>query len=56
MMGKFVDVGMLVVTGGRQRTEAEFRALIDRAGFPLTRIVPSSGRVSLVEEVPHSLS
>jgi hypothetical protein len=50
--GKFVDLEMLVITGGRQRTEAEFRALLDRAGFRLVRIVPSSGRVSLVEAVP----
>ncbi len=54
--GKFEDLLMLVMTtGGRQRTEAEFRALLDRAGFRLTRIVPSSGMVSLVEAVPHSL-
>jgi hypothetical protein len=55
-MGKLVDVEMLVITGGRQRAEAEFRALLDRAGLRLTRIVPSSGMVSLLEAVPHSLS
>ncbi|MGH3428554.1 MAG: methyltransferase, partial [Mycobacteriales bacterium] len=55
--GKLEDLQMLVLTtGGRQRTEAEFRALLDRAGFRLTRIVPSSGRSSLVEAVPHSPS
>jgi hypothetical protein len=51
-LGKFVDLNMLVMTGGCQRTEAEFRALLDRAGFRLVRIVPSSGRLSLVEAVP----
>ena len=35
------DVNMLVNTGGRQRSEAEFRALYDAAGFTLLRIVPS---------------
>ena len=30
------DVNMLVCTGGRQRSEAEFRALYDAAGFRLT--------------------
>lgn len=56
-MGKFVDMQMLVMTaGGRQRTEAEFRALLDRAGLRLTRIVPSSGMISLVEAVPDSSS
>jgi SAM-dependent methyltransferase len=43
------DVNMLVNTGGRQRSEAEFRALYAAAGFKLTRIVPTQGRVSVIE-------
>jgi len=43
---------LVMTTGGRQRTEAEFRALLGRAGLRLTRIVPSSGMTSLVEAVP----
>ncbi len=35
-----VDMQMLVVTGGVQRTEREFRALIEPAGFEVTRLVP----------------
>ncbi|MGH3685596.1 MAG: methyltransferase [Pseudonocardiaceae bacterium] len=54
--GKMVDVQMLVITGGHERTKTECRALLDRAGFRLTRIVPSAGMVSLVEAVPHVLS
>jgi hypothetical protein len=54
-MGKLADLEMLVMTaGGRQRTEAEHRALLGRAGLRLTRIVPSTGMVSLVEAVPDS--
>jgi hypothetical protein len=34
------DVNMLVCTGGRQRSEPEFRALYAAAGFALTRCVP----------------
>jgi hypothetical protein len=34
-----------VSTGGRQRSEAEFRAIYDNAGFKLTRIVPMPARV-----------
>lgn len=34
------DVNMLVCTGGRQRSEPEFRALYEAAGFTLTRFVP----------------
>ena len=56
-MSKLVDLEMLVMTsGGRQRTEAEHRALLGRAGLRLTRIVPSTGLISLVEAVPDSPS
>jgi hypothetical protein len=43
------DVNMLVNTGGRQRSEAEFRSLYDAAGFTLTRIVPTPARVAVIE-------
>ena len=33
------DVNMLVSTGGRQRSEEEFRALYDSSGFALTKII-----------------
>ncbi|MGH4008309.1 MAG: hypothetical protein ACRDTH_09195 [Pseudonocardiaceae bacterium] len=56
-LGKLVDLEILVMTaGGRQRTEAEHRTLLDRAGLRLARIVPSSGLVSLVEAVPDTPS
>ncbi len=54
-VAKLEDLEMLVMTaGGRQRTEAEYRALFGRAGLRLTRVVPSTGMVSLVEAVPDS--
>jgi hypothetical protein len=39
----------LVNTGGRQRSEPEFRALYGASGFAVTRIVPTSVRVSIIE-------
>jgi predicted O-methyltransferase YrrM len=36
------DVNMLVITGGRQRTEAQYRALLATAGLELTRVVPTA--------------
>ena len=48
---KLMDLNMLVMTGGRERTEAEFRALYDRAGFDLTRVVPTAGPLSVIEGV-----
>jgi orsellinic acid C2-O-methyltransferase len=47
------DVNMLVVAGGRQRSEEEFRALYDAAGLALTKVIPTlSPVVSLIEGVP----
>ena len=46
------DVNMLVATGGRQRSEAEFRALYQAAGFELARIVPTQTGVCVIEGVP----
>jgi SAM-dependent methyltransferase len=43
------DVNMLVVSGGRQRSEAEFRELYRAAGFELTKIVPTPARLALIE-------
>jgi SAM-dependent methyltransferase len=46
------DVNMLVSTGGRQRSEAEFRDLYAASGFRLSAIVPTPARVSVIEGVP----
>jgi hypothetical protein len=46
------DVNMLVNTGGRQRSEAEFRALYEASGFRLLRVVPTPARVSIIEGAP----
>jgi len=43
------DVNMLVATGGRQRSEEEFRSLYEAAGFSLTRIVPTPANVAVIE-------
>ena len=53
-LGKIIDLEMLVMPGGKERTEAEFRALFDRAGFTLTRIVPTKSPLSVVEAKPKS--
>jgi hypothetical protein len=49
--GKMLDMVMLVVPGGQERTEAEYRALLDNAGFRLNRVVPTASAVSVVEAV-----
>ena len=54
-IGKFSDLEMLVLTGGgRERTEAEFRQLYDRAGFDLTRVISTKSVTSVIEGVAHA--
>ena len=48
---KFIDLNMLVMTGGRERTEDEFRALYETAGFRLTRVVRTESPFSVIEGV-----
>ena len=46
---KFIDLNMLVMTGGRERTEEEFRQLYQASGFRLTRVVPTESPFSVIE-------
>ena len=43
------DVHMMAVTGGRERNEDEFRALLTGAGFRLMRIIPTPSGFSIIE-------
>jgi len=49
--GKWLDLMMLVV-GGRERTEEQYAGIFSAAGLRLTRVVPSGHEVSIVEGVP----
>jgi hypothetical protein len=46
-----LDLEMMVLTGGRERTEAEFGALLGRTGFRPGRTVPTGSPWSIVEAV-----
>jgi hypothetical protein len=48
---KLVDVQMLAITGGQQRTQSEYDALLSAADLRLNRII-RAGRASLIEAVP----
>ncbi|WP_399929537.1 methyltransferase [Streptomyces kanamyceticus] len=54
--GKTLDVAMAAIVDGRERTEAEFTALLSAAGFALARIVPTAAWPSVLEAVPAGLS
>jgi hypothetical protein len=49
--GKFIDIEMLLWPGGRERTAEEFRALFERSGFELTKIVPTKSPLSVIEAI-----
>jgi C-methyltransferase len=42
---------MLVMHGGRERTVAEFRALLNAANYKLTRIVRTISPQSVIEAI-----
>jgi hypothetical protein len=46
------DLHMLVAWAAKERTEGELRALMDAAGFRVTRIVPVRSTFSVIEGVP----
>jgi len=51
-IGKLVDLEMLLVAGSFERSEKQWRAVLERGGFRLTRIVPTASPLSVVEAVP----
>jgi hypothetical protein len=53
--GNLLDLNMLVMSGGRERTEAEYRRLFEASGFRLTRVVPTMAPISVIEAMPSSL-
>ena len=42
---------MLVAPGGKERTEAEYRALLEAAGFELTQLIPVLPPYYVIEAV-----
>jgi hypothetical protein len=48
----YADLTMLIGPGGRERTEAELRALLEAAGFAVTRVIDTALVFSVVEAKP----
>jgi hypothetical protein len=47
--GKIMDLNMMVITGGVERTREEYASLFQRAGFQLVRVVPTRLSTSIIE-------
>ncbi|MDQ6894017.1 MAG: acetylserotonin O-methyltransferase [Acidobacteriota bacterium] len=51
-MVHLMDLNMLVMTGGLERTESEFRSLFERSGYQLTAVRPTASPFSVIEARP----
>jgi hypothetical protein len=49
--GKLLDITMLLLPGGQERTPEEYADLLAKAKFRLERVVPTQSPVSVVEAV-----
>jgi hypothetical protein len=48
VLGKWMDVLMLAITGGRERTTNEYSELLSAASFELEDVVPTIGPLSIL--------
>jgi hypothetical protein len=51
-VGPLIDLNMMVMTGGAERTEVEYRHLLAKSGFRLERVAPTKSPFSVIEAVP----
>jgi hypothetical protein len=51
-VGKWVDLHMLVMASGQERTAEEYRNLLLAGGFELASVMPIPGGQSILEAVP----
>jgi 16S rRNA G1207 methylase RsmC len=51
-LAKDFDMVMLVLPGGIERTEEEYKVLLEQAGFQLSSVTPTTSVVSIVEGKP----
>ncbi|TWT39244.1 methyltransferase [Blastopirellula retiformator] len=47
--GKFIDLTMMLIPGGKERTEAEYRDLLAGCGFQLERVINTTQPISIIE-------
>ncbi|MDQ3917362.1 MAG: hypothetical protein M3348_02720 [Acidobacteriota bacterium] len=50
--GKLIDLVMLVMTGGRERTVEEYRDLLAGVGLRLNQVIPTAVEFAIIEAVP----
>ena len=48
-LGKLIDIEMLTLPGGKERTESEWRTLLESGGFRLTRVIEMKSALCVIE-------
>jgi hypothetical protein len=43
------DLNLMLMTGGKERTEREYRVLAQSTGLTVARVVPTPGAMSIIE-------
>ena len=51
-LAKDMDMDMMAIPGGIERSEAEYRDLFEQSSFELTGITPTSSEVNVIEGKP----
>lgn len=51
-VAKTADITMMLLTGGKERTLAEYRALLEGASFRVNRVLPVAGDFNIIESLP----
>jgi hypothetical protein len=49
---KILDLSMLAMGSGRERTRAEFRTLLQAGGFRMSRVIATMAPQNVIEAVP----
>jgi ubiquinone/menaquinone biosynthesis C-methylase UbiE len=51
-IGPLIDLNMMVMTGGAERTETEYRDLLAKSGFRMERVAATRSPFSVIEAAP----
>lgn len=50
--GKLVDLWLMILMGGRERTRSQYAELLAKAGFQLTRVIETASSAAIIEAKP----
>ncbi|MFJ9821230.1 methyltransferase [Streptomyces sp. NPDC101151] len=51
-LGNIIDLWLLLMLGARERTQAQYTELFAKAGLKVTRVIPTTAPISIIEAIP----